>query len=201
MKDQPAGRIPCHHQRVSVPYSVHLFNKHKNIKRPCCHLILILYLCNTKLRTMILSKSTEYAIRALIFVQMQNIADKRPGVSEIAKGIEAPMAFSAKILNLLTTHRLLYSLKGKGGGFYFPDNHTELTMYDVILAIEGAGIFTECAIGLKSCSDKNPCPIHNEYEKVREQFLMMSKKQTIYSMAQKTVNGDAVLNRLNASLS
>lgn len=147
---------------------------------------------------MILSKSTEYAIRALIFVQMQNIAEKRPGVTEIANGIEAPVAFTAKILHLLTTHRLLYSLKGKGGGFYFPDNHTDLTVYDVILTIEGGGIFTECAIGLKSCSDKNPCPIHKEYEKVREQFLSMSKKQTIFLMAQKTVNGEAVLNRLNS---
>lgn len=39
-----------------------------------------------------LSKSTEYAIRALVFVQLRNWEKKRPGVGEIAKEIEAPEA-------------------------------------------------------------------------------------------------------------
>jgi Rrf2 family protein len=129
---------------------------------------------------------------------MQNIAKKRPGVAEIAGGIDAPVAFSAKILHILTSHRLLYSVKGKGGGFYFPDYKTSLTVFDVIVVIEGDGIFTECAIGLRRCSDEAPCPIHNEYDKVREQFLKMCKMQTIYSMAKKIINGKAVLNRLDS---
>jgi Rrf2 family protein len=147
---------------------------------------------------MMLSKSTEYAIRALVFVQLQNLEQKRPGVNEIAKEIEAPVAFSAKILHILTTHKLLHSMKGRGGGFFFTDNQTDLTFYDVILAMEGDGIFTECAIGLKSCSDENPCPIHGEYEKVREQLLSMSMNETILSMAQRIMEGEAVLNRINA---
>ena len=146
---------------------------------------------------MMLSKSTEYAIRALVFIQLQNMSEKRPGVNEIAKEIEAPVAFSAKILHILTTHKLLHSMKGRGGGFYFPDNETDLTVYDVILVLEGDGIFTECAIGLKTCSDENPCPIHGEYEKVREQLLRMSKNETIHSMAKRILEGEAVLNRIN----
>lgn len=143
-----------------------------------------------------LSKSTEYAVRALVFVQLQNWMGKRPGVAEISKEIEAPAAFSAKILHTLTTHKLLNSMKGRGGGFYFTDNRSDLSIYKVILVMEGDGIFTQCGIGLKNCSDSNPCPVHDRYAKIRDQLLILAKSETISSMAQKIRKGHAVLNRL-----
>ncbi len=79
-----------------------------------------------------LSKSTEYAIRALVFVQLRNWEQKRPGVGEIAKEIEAPEAYTAKILQILTKNKLMDSMKGRGGGFFFKDNQSSLTLYDVI---------------------------------------------------------------------
>ena len=54
-----------------------------------------------------LTKSTEYAIRALVFIQLKNSEDIRPGVAEIAQEIEAPVAYSAKILQTLTKKGLL----------------------------------------------------------------------------------------------
>ena len=69
-----------------------------------------------------LSKSTEYAIRALVFVQLRNWDEKRPSVREIAKEIEAPESYTAKILQTLTKNKLMDSLKGRGGGFFFNDN-------------------------------------------------------------------------------
>jgi Rrf2 family protein len=149
----------------------------------------------TKIRTM-LSKSTEYAIRALIFVQLQNWKEKRPGVSEIAKEIEAPTAFSAKILHTLTTHKLLNSMKGRGGGFYFTDDQAELTLYEIILVMEDDSLFTECGIGLRNCSEENPCPLHDQYRRIRDQLLILTKSETISSMAMKIRDGQAVLSRI-----
>ena len=143
-----------------------------------------------------LSKSTEYATRALIFVQLQNWMGKRPGVLEIANEIESPTAFTAKILHILTTHKLLNSLKGRGGGFFFTDNQAELTVYEIILVMEGDALFTECGMGLSNCSDENPCPLHDQYEKIRAQLLMLVKTETISSLATKIQDGQAVLNRI-----
>jgi Rrf2 family protein len=149
---------------------------------------------------MILSKSTEYAIRALIFVQLQNWMQKRPGVLEIAQEIEAPTAFSAKILHLLTMHKLLNSMKGRGGGFYFTDNQTKLTIYEIILVMEGDALFTECGIGLSNCSDINPCPLHDQYVEIRDQLLALAKVETISSMANKIKAGHAVLSRITQKI-
>lgn len=144
-----------------------------------------------------LSKSTEYAIRALVFVQLRNWEQKRPGVGEIAKEIEAPEAYTAKILQTLTKNKLMDSMKGRGGGFFFNDNQSNLTLYDVIHVVEGDACFHKCGFGLKQCNNDNPCPLHDKYKVVRDGFFDIVKTETIKSLSDKIKQGDAVLNRLN----
>ena len=143
-----------------------------------------------------LSKSTEYAIRALVLVQLRNWEQKRPGVGEIAKEIEAPEAYTAKILQTLTKNKLMDSMKGRGGGFFFKDNQSNLTIYDVILVVEGDAYFHKCGFGLKQCNNDNPCPLHEKYKVVREGFFDIVKTETIKSLSEKILHGEAVLNRL-----
>lgn len=143
-----------------------------------------------------LTKSTEYAIRALVYVQLKNWEQKRPGVIEIAKEIEAPEAFSAKILQTLTKHKLLDSMKGRGGGFFFSGNQSDLTLYDIIHVMEGDACFYKCGFGLKDCSDENPCPLHEKYKVIRESFFEIVKTETIQSLSKRILEGNAILNRL-----
>ncbi len=143
-----------------------------------------------------LAKGTEYAIRALIYIQLKNWEQKRPGVGEIAREIDAPEAYSGKILQILTKHRLLNSIRGRGGGFFFADNQSSLTVNEVIQVMEGNGCFIKCGIGLKDCTDENPCPLHYQYIKVRDGFYNIVKKETIQSLAKKINSGIAVLNRI-----
>ncbi len=143
-----------------------------------------------------LSKSTEYAIRALVFVQLRNWEHKRPGVGEVAKEIEAPEAYTAKILQILTKNKLLDSAKGRGGGFFFDENQSNLSLYAVIHVVEGDACFNKCGFGLKQCNSNNPCPLHEEYKLVRDGFFEIVKKETIKSLSDKILHGNAVLNRL-----
>lgn len=143
-----------------------------------------------------LSKSTEYAIRALVFIQLRNWEQKRPGVGEIAHDIEAPEAYTAKILQTLTKNKLLDSMKGRGGGFFFSDNQSNLTLYDVIHVVEGDACFYKCGFGLKLCNNDNPCPLHEKFKGVRDGFFEIVKTETIKSLSEKIKHGDAVLNRI-----
>jgi Rrf2 family protein len=141
------------------------------------------------------SKSSEYAIRALVFVQLRNWEQKRPGVDEIAKEIEAPEAYTAKILQTLTKNKLMDSMKGRGGGFFFNDNQSNLSLYDVIHVVEGDACFHKCGFGLKQCNSDNPCPLHEKFIVVRDGFLDIVKTESIKSLSEKILHGDAVLNR------
>lgn len=143
-----------------------------------------------------LSKSTEYAIRALVFIQLRNWEQKRPGVDEIAREIEAPQPYTAKILQILAKHKLVDSAKGRGGGFFFGENQSKLTLYDVIHVLEGDACFYKCGFGLKSCNDNNPCPLHDKYIVVRDGFFEIAKTETISALSDSIRRGDAVLNRI-----
>jgi Rrf2 family protein len=142
-----------------------------------------------------LSKSTEYAIRALVFVQLKNSANIRPGMGEIANEIDAPAAYSAKILQTLTKNGLLDSMKGRGGGFFFRNNQSDLTLNDVIHVMEGDAGFDKCMFGLKSCDCDRPCPLHEKYAAIRDGYHEMVKTETIQSLTNKIIDGSAVLNQ------
>ncbi len=142
-----------------------------------------------------LAKGTEYAIRALVYVQLQNWKEQRPGVIEIAREIEAPVAYSGKILQTLVRHQLLWSMKGRGGGFFFNNNQSDLTIYDVIHVMEGDGCFHKCGFGLKNCNTNNPCPLHDQFIQTRDGFYNIAKSETIAKLSTKIIDGKAVLNR------
>jgi len=140
-----------------------------------------------------LAKNTEYAIRALVYIQLSNHENKRPGVIEIAREIEAPQAYMAKIMQVLTRHRIVNSRKGRGGGFHFTDGSDSPTLYEVILIMEGDACFNKCAFGFMSCNHDNPCPLHDHYITIRENFRSVTRSETIGSITQKILEGKAFL--------
>jgi Rrf2 family protein len=119
------------------------------------------------------SKTCEYAVRALIFIAQNAKNANRVGIKEIAKGIDSPEHFIAKILQDLGKRGLVQSAKGPNGGFYLEDKSLKKNIADIVLAIDGDKIFTGCGLGLDNCSEKKPCPIHHEYKHIREGMTKM----------------------------
>ncbi len=132
------------------------------------------------------NKETEYALRGLVYIQVQNLNDRRPGISEIAKEIEAPHFFTAKILQQLVRLGFLRSQKGKGGGFYFDHEKSDLPLKELINSTEGGKTFSGCGFGLKYCDEDNPCPLHNQYAPIRDAINKLVTEETIQSLAKKT---------------
>lgn len=131
------------------------------------------------------NKETEYALRGLVYIQLQNMSEKKPGVAEIAKEIEAPPFYTAKILQRMVRNGFIESLKGKGGGFYFDKNKPDLPIKDLIIATEGSRTFSGCGFGLKHCDSNNPCPLHEQYAPIREAINKLVTTETIQSLAKK----------------
>lgn len=131
------------------------------------------------------NKETEYALRGLVYIKLQNILEKRPGTAEIAKEIVAPHFFTAKILQRLVRAGFLKSRKGKGGGFYFDPSKPDLPLSRLISSIEGDSSYSGCGFGLRQCSDKNPCPVHEKYAPIREAINKLVTEETVQSLAKK----------------
>lgn len=137
------------------------------------------------------SKSCEYGIRAMIYVAKANEPGKKISIRNIAKGIAAPVPFTAKILQELSKKGLIQSTKGPGGGFYFEKNALNINIADVVEALDGDQLFTQCGLGLSECSEKTPCPIHFEFKAIREQIRKMLQNVQLLNFNE---NQDLVLN-------
>ena len=141
------------------------------------------------------SKTCEYAIRAMIFIAQKTSKGSKVGIKEIAKGIDSPEFFIAKILQDLSKRGLLQSSKGPNGGFYLDETSRKCTVADIVKAIDGDKIFTGCGLGLAECSEERPCPIHHDFKRVRKQIYTMLQKAEITDFNERIESKLAFLKR------
>jgi len=54
-------------------------------------------------------------------------------------------------------------------------------------------MFSSCALGLKKCNDKKPCPVHHQFKLIREGLKDMLENTLIQQMALQMKNGEIYL--------
>lgn len=118
----------------------------------------------------IFSKTCEYAIRAVFYIAHKTESGGRVGIKEIAAGIDSPELYLAKILQDLSRKGIISSFKGPNGGFYLDKDALKKPLSDIVEAVDGSALFSGCGLGLKQCSEINPCPLHNEFKAIRTQI-------------------------------
>jgi Rrf2 family iron-sulfur cluster assembly transcriptional regulator len=142
------------------------------------------------------SKACEYGIRAVIYISSENKAGRKVSIHEICEAVEAPSHFTAKILQVLSRNRIVSSQKGVHGGFYLDRLQGDLKLIDVVTAIDGKALFTGCGLGLKQCSEAEPCPIHDKFKAIRNNLKKMLEETTIEELGKKLKKGTSVLKTL-----
>ena len=118
----------------------------------------------------VFSKTCEYAIRAVFFIDHKTVSGGRVGIKEVAAGIDSPEPFLAKILQDLSRKGIIQSAKGPKGGFYLDAEALKRPLTDIVEAVDGNALFTGCALGLKQCSEVNPCPLHGQFKAIRTEI-------------------------------
>lgn len=129
------------------------------------------------------SKTTEYALRATIYIAQKSSASNKLGIEEIALAIGSPKSFTAKILQVLTQKsKILSSVPGPNGGFYITDEAKKLSVKCVIEAMEEAYVLDKCVLGLKQCSEIHPCPLHTQYKNIRRKINDLFNSKSIQQL-------------------
>jgi Rrf2 family nitric oxide-sensitive transcriptional repressor len=105
----------------------------------------------------LISRTSEYALRAVIWLV------REPGRSrttrQIAAGTRTPPAYVSKVLQLLAKAGLVRSQRGLGGGFRLAGDSMQITVLDVINAVDPLERILTCPLGLKA-HGSNLCPLH-----------------------------------------
>ncbi len=142
------------------------------------------------------SKACEYGIRAIVFIAVQSLNEKRVSLKEIAQQIDSPEAFTAKILQQLSKKKLITSIKGPYGGYQIPiDKIKSITLMDIVVTLDGDDLFTSCGLGLKGCNAQKPCPLHDKFLSIRNELTKMLNETSLYKLSHDVDGGLSFLNR------
>src|SRR6516225_12410966 len=125
------------------------------------------------------SKACEYALRATIYIAQKGSEEKKIGIDEIAKAIDSPQHFTAKILQFLSRGNVISSVKGPNGGFFITAKQKQLPVRAVLRALNEDAILEKCVLGLNNCSETKPCPMHEKYKVIKQQLIQLFESKTI----------------------
>lgn len=132
--------------------------------------------------SVIFSRRCEYALRAVLYLALKAEAEKT-SIKELTRHIRIPSPFLAKILQDLAHKGLLVSSKGPRGGFALCRPAKDITLFNIVEAIDGDGLTRNCVLGFAECSTTDPCSMHNDWRTIREGVSSMLMSQDIAQMA------------------
>lgn len=140
------------------------------------------------------SKSTEYALRATLYIAQKGSEEKKIGIEEVSKAIDSPRSFTAKILQSLTKeNKIISSISGPHGGFYMTDKAKKLPVRAILAAMGEGELLDRCVLGLAKCSESKPCPMHSKYKIIKTQLIRLFETETILSLANEIERGEVFI--------
>jgi Rrf2 family protein len=107
-----------------------------------------------------ISQTAEYALRAIVFLADQS---EPRTTQQIAQVTRVPAGYLSKVMQSLARAKLVQSQRGLHGGFMLLKSPDELTVWEVVEAVDPIQRIRTCPLGLKS-HGANLCPMHKRLD-------------------------------------
>ncbi len=133
---------------------------------------------------MVISRTAEYALRAVVHLAAAEGASVSQTVGQIAAGTQVPAGYLAKVLQSLSRAGIIASQRGLGGGFRLAKLPRETSIYDVIQAVDPVQRIRECPLGLDA-HGTNLCPLHKRLDDAMSLIEEQFRATTIAELLQK----------------
>jgi len=102
---------------------------------------------------------------------------------------------STKILQLLTKdNSVIHSVRGPNGGFYITEKNKQLPLKKILEVVNENDLFEKCILGLKKCSETNPCPLHFQYKPIKQELIYLFQTNTILELSEKADSESLFIN-------
>lgn len=138
---------------------------------------------------MLLSKACEYGIRAVLHLTTSPPDTYFP-IRGISDALGIPYHFLAKIVQTLTQQGILVSSRGPNGGVALARPGSEITLKEIVLALDGPAVFSQCVLGLPGCGESKPCPLHEQWTPTRDRIAQLFERVSLAEMAERMEEGD-----------
>ena len=125
-----------------------------------------------------LTSGSDYGLRGLLYLARQP-SGRLVVASEIADAEKMPEYFFSKIFQNLAKAGLVNSVRGSNGGFALAKSPDEITVRDVIEAIEGPITLSKCVSAPNTCERSGVCPFHAYWKEAQESLISILDKHTL----------------------
>ena len=131
---------------------------------------------------MMLSRTSQYAVQALIYMAIQPAAT--PVLNkDIAARLGVPAPYLTKILQNMVKGDLLISFRGRLGGFCLREGAGKTSLMQILKLTEGPTFTETCLLGLKVCSDETACPLHAQWSPLKKKLIKVLEETTLDKLA------------------
>jgi Rrf2 family protein len=117
-----------------------------------------------------LSKKADYALIAMRHLALRSDAGAA-SAREIAEQFDIPVELLAKVLQRLVRSRLLTSHQGTRGGYVLARPAVQISVADIIQAIDGPVAVTACATEHEACDQYSKCSIRDPLWRIKERIV------------------------------
>ncbi len=140
-----------------------------------------------------LSNSSKYAVKAVLFLALNASEKNKVMVKDISQPINVPQAYIAKLLQALVKEKIISSARGPKGGFYLDEINLNHSIMSIVNVIDGEKRLNSCMMSLKKCNEEKPCPLHDILSPSRSYILSSLKSKTIKDLIKEVKLGNAFL--------
>lgn len=144
----------------------------------------------------LLSDACEYGLRAVVWLAQR--PDKPQKVREIAIGTHAAPGYLVKVLQSLTKAGILSAQRGSHGGFRLERDPTELTVLEIIDAVDPLERIHSCPLGLEAHGTEL-CPMHRRIDNAIAHIQANFAESTIQDLIIEPARSKPLCNHLTIS--
>ncbi|HHY88791.1 MAG TPA: Rrf2 family transcriptional regulator [Chloroflexi bacterium] len=117
-----------------------------------------------------ITRQADYALRAMLYLSKMG-PNQRAATSQIAEEQRIPPSFLAKIISQLSIAGLIHTSRGARGGVSLARPPEEISILEVVEAIDGPLALNECTLSASGCLFGEECPLRSLWCDTQEELV------------------------------
>ncbi len=129
-----------------------------------------------------ITRQAGYAIRAVVYLSHPSV-DGRVPTGVIAEAEDIPQPFLTKVISQLSTAGLVITSRGMGGGVMLARSPEEITLLNVIEAVDGPILISHCLLRSNTCAIESYCAVHDTWANIQARLVQDLESVTMEELA------------------
>jgi len=125
-----------------------------------------------------LTKAGEYGLRAVRYL-VENVDKSRISIGDISENKKIPEPFLRKLFKPLVQQGIINSTRGVSGGVRLARDPKEITILEVVEALEGPLALNECLLEDSTCEFLDECGMHNVWEEAQAAMAKVLRSKNL----------------------